>query len=166
MALKADRGRNWTDEETLVLISVWSDDVVQTELEGCYRNQHVFQKMSDELKKQGYKRSWEKCREKVKKLKKQYKEVIDNNKETGRKRKTFKYFTEMDGVLGHRPAIRPPVVISSSGKSSSFLDSGEESSVEELEETQSIEVPISEISTSSVVEVSGYCFKTIELFQH
>ena len=155
MASKADRGRNWTDEETLVLVSVWSDDVVQTELEGCHRNQHFFQKMSDELRKQGYNRTWEKCREKVKKLKKQYKEVIDNNKETGRKRKTFKYFTEMDGVLGHRPAIRPPMVISSSGKSPLLeSDEGSTCSAEELDEAQSIEVPISEISTSSVVEVS------------
>ena len=67
MALNVDRGYNWMDEGVLVIISVWSDDVIQTELKGFHQNQHIFQKMADELKKQGYERSWEKCREKVKK---------------------------------------------------------------------------------------------------
>ena len=91
MPPKANRGRNWSDEEVHCLISVWSDDVVQAELEGCHRNQHVYQRMADELRKHGYDRSWEKCREKVKKLKKDYKDVIDNNTETGRRREMFKF---------------------------------------------------------------------------
>ena len=88
-ASKHDRGRNWCDEEVRALISVWSDDVIQGELEGTHRNQHVYKKMSAELEKRGYHRSWEKCREKVKKLKQEYKKIVDNNNETGKKRKKF-----------------------------------------------------------------------------
>ena len=61
-------------------------------------------------------------------------------------------------MLGHRPAINSPVIIASPGKSSSAVDNGEESSVEELEERLSNEVTLYDISTSIVVEVSGYCF--------
>ena len=130
MPPKADRGRNCCDKEVLLLISVWSDDVNQAELEGCHRNQHIFQKMSDELAKHGYERRWEKCRDKIKKLKQEYKEVVDNNTETGRKRKTFRFFKEMDAVLGHRPATKPPSIVSS-GKPCSVVESDEESDVEE-----------------------------------
>ena len=110
---KPDRGRNWCDEEIRALISVWSDDIIQAELGGTHRNQHVYKKMSAELKKLGYHRTWDKCRDKVKKLKQDYKKVVDNNNETGRKRETFKFLKEMDAVLGHRPSITPPVTISS-----------------------------------------------------
>ena len=40
---------------------------------------------------------------------------------TGRGRKNWKYFEAMDQVLGHKPAIRPPVVIES-GESSISCD--------------------------------------------
>ena len=92
---------------------MWSDEVLQAELDGVHRNQHVYKKMSAELAKRGYHRTWDKCRDKVKKLKQDYKKVVDNNNETGRKRKTFKYLEELDAVLGHRLSITPPVTISS-----------------------------------------------------
>ena len=130
MPPKVDRGQNRSVEEVLLLISMWSDNVIQAELEGCHQNQHIFQKMADELAKHGYERRWEKCRDKIKKLKQEYKEVVDNNTETGRKRKTFRFFKEMDAVLGHRPATKPPAVVSS-GKPCSVLESDEESDVEE-----------------------------------
>ena len=65
MPPKQDRGRNWSDEEVLQLIAVWSDDVIQGELDGCHRNQHVFKKMAEALKEKGFERNW---RHKVKKL--------------------------------------------------------------------------------------------------
>ena len=80
---KPDRGRNWSDSEVRALISVWSDDVIQAELAGAHRNQHVY-KMSAELEKLGCRITWDKCRDKVKKLKQEYKKVVDNNNETGR----------------------------------------------------------------------------------
>ena len=42
-------------------------------------------------------------------------------------------FYEMDAVLGHRPAITPPVVVSS-GNPSSAVESDEDSNVKEQEE--------------------------------
>ena len=110
-----ERGRNWTEEEVYELIDVWSDDIIQSQLEGSQRNQHVYKKISQKLQEKGYERTWDQCRQKMKKLRKDYKDVVDNNGETGRKRKTFKYFDEIDAVLGCRPATRPNIIVSSSG---------------------------------------------------
>ena len=142
---KPDRGCNWSDKEIRALISVWSDDVIQAELEGAHRNQHVYKKMSAELGKLGYRRTWDKCRDKVKKLKQEYKKVVDNNNETGRKRKTFKFMEEMDAVLGHRPSITPPVTVSSA--------KSDQETNEEEQEVSSDDAGIEESSTMGQVSM-------------
>ena len=43
-----------------------------------------------------------KCRNKIKKLKVEYKGVVDINIGRGRKRKMFRYFKKLDAVLGHK----------------------------------------------------------------
>ena len=92
--------RNWSDKETLELIPLWSDDVVQEELEGR-RNKDVYQRRCAKLHEKGFERNISQCREKVKKLKKT---VVDNNTVTGRKRKTCKFYEELDRILGVKPA--------------------------------------------------------------
>ena len=155
---KADRGRNWCDEEVLLLISVWSDDVIQAELEGCHWNQHIFHQMSDELSKHEYERRWEKCKDKIKKFKQEYKEVVDDNTETGRKRKTFRFLKEIDAVLGYRPATKLPAVVPCGkpcGKPCSVVESDEESDVEE---EISREASLADDVTSTVIEVCTLLF--------
>ena len=63
------------------------------------------------MKEKGFSRDAEQCKAKIKNLKTKYRQVKDNNNKTGRGRKTFKYYDELDVVLGHRPASRPPVVL-------------------------------------------------------
>ena len=46
-----------------------------------------------------------------KKLKKSHTDVKDNNGETGRGRKTCKFYKEMDAILGHRTASAPTVLL-------------------------------------------------------
>ena len=48
------------------------------------------------------------------KLKTKYKEIKNSNGETGRGRKSCKFFDEMDRILGHRPTSVPPVLFESS----------------------------------------------------
>ena len=43
-----------------------------------------------------------KCKDKIKKLKLEYKEVVDINTGRRSKRKTFRYFKKLDAVLGHK----------------------------------------------------------------
>ena len=104
--------RNWSDKETLELISLWSDDVVQEELEGP-RNKDVYQRICTKLHEKGFERNINQCREKVKKLKKSYRTVSDNNNVTGRKRKSCKFYEELDRILGVKPATKPTFEISS-----------------------------------------------------
>ena len=59
----------WSKEETLKLISIWSDDTVQAQLEGCRRNSDVYRKIAKELTEAGYTRTLEQCRDKMKNLK-------------------------------------------------------------------------------------------------
>lgn len=119
----------WTDEETFLLIDLWGDEAVQALLEGCTRNRHVYERISGELEKGGgFKRSWSQCRDKLKKVKKQYKKIKDYHDETGRKRKEWKFFDKVDSILGCKPATRPEVVVDSSveGTSSNIMNDNDD----------------------------------------
>ena len=78
-------------------------------------NKVIYDEIARKMREQGYNRDTEQCRNKVKNLKKHYREVKDNNKETGRGRKTCKFFEELDLILGHRLATVP----------TSLLDTGD-----------------------------------------
>ena len=101
----------WTDEETIKLVELWGDEEVQALLEGCTRNKHVYDKIARGMMEEGYERSGVQCRDKLKKLKAEYKKIKDGNKETGTKRKNWKFYDCMNGVLGDKPATRPTTVI-------------------------------------------------------
>ena len=105
----------WSKEETLKLISIWSDANIQEQLEGCRRNREVYAKIARELADAGYTRSFEQCRDKMKKLRGEYKKIKDKRKETGQGRyPEWDYFDAIDAVIGHKPATQPPVVVDSS----------------------------------------------------
>ena len=50
----------WKDEVD-ALISIWGDDLVQAQLEGCKRNKLVYEKVSESMKKAGFERSAVQC---------------------------------------------------------------------------------------------------------
>ena len=63
------------------------------------------------MEEKGYVRDWQQCRNKIQYLKKEYRQIKDHNGQTGRGRKTCKYYKELDNILGHRPASVPAVVL-------------------------------------------------------
>lgn len=71
---KYERGSNWSEPEVLELLQIWSDVPVQTELVTCLRNQHVFNRIASTLRQKGINRTGDQCREKIKKLKLEYKQ--------------------------------------------------------------------------------------------
>ena len=111
MATTSTRGAAWSDTEVKTLIALWADRNVQEQIQGSVRNNHIYKKMSKDMKEKRFSRDAEQCKAKIKNLKTEYRQVKDNNNKTGRGRKTFKYYDELDAVLGHRPASRPPVVL-------------------------------------------------------
>ena len=107
-------GTTWSKEETLKLIEVWGQEAIQKQLQECKRNQTVYEEVAKEMREAGYERTYQQCRDKIKKLKGDYKKEKDKQGRTGEGRTSWDYFDAMDAVLGHRPATRPPVVIDTS----------------------------------------------------
>lgn len=107
-------GTTWSKEETLKLIEVWGQETIQKQLQECKRNQTVYEEVAKEMREAGYERTYQQCRDKIKKLKGDYKKEKDKQGRTGEGRTSWDYFDAMDAVLGHRPATRPPVVIDTS----------------------------------------------------
>ncbi|XP_060892568.1 1-aminocyclopropane-1-carboxylate synthase-like protein 1 [Labrus mixtus] len=95
-----ERGSNWTDPEIVELLQLWSDESIQIELESSLRNQRVFDRIANILREKGIYRTGDQCREKIKKMKLEYRRIKDNYKI-----KTWKFFDVMDRVLANRPAI-------------------------------------------------------------
>ncbi|XP_026520450.1 probable inactive 1-aminocyclopropane-1-carboxylate synthase-like protein 2 isoform X1 [Notechis scutatus] len=107
---KYERGTNWSDPEVVELLHLWADESVQAELESCLRNQHVFNRIAEVLREKGIHRTGDQCREKIKKMKLEYRRIKDNNK-APRGGRTWKFYEVMDRVL----ASRPPLVYSANG---------------------------------------------------
>ena len=122
------RGAIWQDEEVVALIALWGEEDIQAKLEGTTRNIKVFETISNKLKDLGFEsRTAVQCREKVKKLKADYRKMKAHNNRSGRNRKTSRYMDQLDLILGHRPASQSLVVFQSAQKE---VNSGEESDLE------------------------------------
>ncbi|XP_067152418.1 1-aminocyclopropane-1-carboxylate synthase-like protein 1 isoform X2 [Apteryx mantelli] len=101
---KYERGSNWSDPEVVELLQLWADESVQMELESCLRNQHVFNRIAEVLREKGIHRTGDQCREKIKKMKLEYRRIKDNSK-APRGGRTWKFYEVMDRVLNSRPAL-------------------------------------------------------------
>ena len=102
----------WSKEETFKLISIWSEDNIQAQLEGCKRNREVYTKIACGLSSAGYNSTYEQCREKLKKLKTECTKISYKRKKTGQGRyPKWDFYDAMDDVLGHKPSTQPAVVV-------------------------------------------------------
>lgn len=95
-----ERGSNWTDQEIVELLQLWSEDSIQIELESSLRNQRVFDCIALILREKGMFRTGDQCREKIKKMKLEYRRIKDNHKS-----RSWKFYDVMDQVLANRPAL-------------------------------------------------------------
>ncbi|XP_062272789.1 uncharacterized protein LOC133978542 [Scomber scombrus] len=102
---EAERSVNWTVEETQVLLCAWSDERVQKSLAENLRNRHVFKHLSGRMSEMGFSRSPHQCRLRVKTLKANYVRAKLQRSVDSSQPCSFKYFTEMDAVLGRRSAM-------------------------------------------------------------
>ncbi|XP_047447153.1 uncharacterized protein LOC125011824 [Mugil cephalus] len=99
---EAERSVNWTAEETQVLLCAWSDERVQKSLAENLRNRHVFKHLSARMSEMGFCRSPHQCRLRVKTLKANYVRAKLQRNFGSSQPCSFKYFAEMDAVLGRR----------------------------------------------------------------
>ena len=54
----------WNKQETYKAITIWSNNTIQVQLEGCRRNSNVYKKVAKELTEAGHNRTLEQCRDK------------------------------------------------------------------------------------------------------
>ena len=127
----------WSRNETLKLIEVWEEDNIQEQLEGCHHNREVYMHIARQLNQCGYERSFEQCREKIKKLKEEYRRIKDRLEESGQGRDEeaqWSYYEAMDRILGHKPSTIPESVVDSLAFTHSKETTSESSEVQEVNE--------------------------------
>lgn len=87
-----------------MLLCAWSDERVQKSLAENLRNRHVFKHLSTRMSEMGFSRSPHQCRLRVKTLKANYVRAKLQRSVDSSQPCSFKYFAEMDAVLGRRAA--------------------------------------------------------------
>ena len=96
------RGTLWEDREVDALIAVWGEEDIQAKLDGATRNIKVFEAIAQKLKDLGFEdRTAVQCREKIKKMKGNYRKIKAYNNRSGLNRQTYKYLEQLDSILGH-----------------------------------------------------------------
>lgn len=94
---------NWSHEETRALVAVWSEEKIQRDLQGSVRNEKVYREVSGRLTAMGMSRSAKQCRQKIKKLKQEYRKIKINTERTGAPRKTIWWYNALDTIMSERP---------------------------------------------------------------
>ncbi|KAF5894586.1 zinc finger and SCAN domain-containing protein 29-like, partial [Clarias magur] len=92
----------WTDEDVQALLNIYSEEKIQKEFESSARNARVYQQISARLEALGIRHSPQRCREKIKKMKQDYKKIKDHNRVNGANRRSGKWFERLDAILGAR----------------------------------------------------------------
>ena len=135
---------NWGKEETSKLIALWGQEEVQSQLEGCRSNRQVYEKIAIDMNASNFARNFIQCREKIKKLKAEYRAIINKkHKKTGESRTDWEYFEPLDAILGHKPATHPPIVIDTLGDELGLETQSETEEVSAACEDGGEDVPVS-----------------------
>lgn len=93
----------WTDDEVQVLLCIYAEEEIQREFESTARNDKVYAKMAARLAEMNINHTVKQVREKLKKLKQDYKKVKDHNNRSGTEKRS-KWYDRLDALLGHKPA--------------------------------------------------------------
>uniref|UniRef100_A0A4W5Q6B9 Uncharacterized protein n=1 Tax=Hucho hucho TaxID=62062 RepID=A0A4W5Q6B9_9TELE len=90
---------SWSAEEVHALLTLWADGSVQEQLLSTVRNKRVFTKLSSELAALGSTKTSKQCREKIKKLKQEYKKIKNDTSKNSSNIRGRRWFAIMDAVL-------------------------------------------------------------------
>lgn len=101
MSKKAsNRGVAWLHSEVNALLDIWADQEIQEQLAGRLHNMCIYDKISRKLKDLGFDRTGEQCREKIKKLRRDYKTVVDNNYSPAFARRLLGFYDKVHKLFG------------------------------------------------------------------
>lgn len=112
-ARSTNKGVAWLYNEVCALLDVWADREIQRQLSGRLHNMCIYERISLKLRELGITRSGEQCREKIKKLRRDYKTIVDNKYSPAFARKVLGCYDKVHEIFGKRTVWRPPHVIES-----------------------------------------------------
>ncbi len=122
--------QQWSEEETQCFLALWSSSEVQNKLEGASWTQPVFEKIQREMAAATYDQSVEQLINKLKKLKKNYK---DQKKElecsSSGQLKRNPHFAPLHSLLGNRPSNQVMGALNSATATTAMLESMVDDSV-------------------------------------
>ena len=98
-------------EEFKLLIALWSEKVVQHELNTMHNKKLGWDKISQGMADGGYSRSAPQSRVKINKLEQKHRKIRDGNKISGNQQQEWEMFEPMDRVVGYKPTYKPTVVV-------------------------------------------------------
>lgn len=104
----SNRGIAWHQSEVHALLDIWADQEIQEQLAGRLHNMCVYDKISRKLKELGFNRTGEQCREKIKKLRRDYKTVVDNNYSPAFARRLLGFYDKVHNIFGKSSTEKPP----------------------------------------------------------
>ncbi|XP_064645955.1 zinc finger and SCAN domain-containing protein 20-like [Lineus longissimus] len=112
MAANLQRSPAWSRDERLALLRIWRDEDIEGQLQGNHRNSHVYSRIAELLKLEGYDRTTDQCRNKLKSMKGDWVKARNNLGRSGTSgRNGFGDEELLDEVLGTRPIHNPRHIV-------------------------------------------------------
>ena len=117
-----EHGRLWSDEGTRAFLEIWGQDRIQRQLSGLLRNDDVFGRIVEELRRRGFSSHHSRMSRKVEGAQE---EIVDRSRRSGAGNKSdadgdgpvnFPYFTAIDAVMSGRASVSPVALLDSSYK--------------------------------------------------
>lgn len=95
-----NRGVAWLKREVNALLDIWTDQEIQDQLAGRLHNMCIYEKISRRLKELGFDRTGEQCREKIKKLRRDYRTVVRSNYSPAFARRLLGFYGKVHKIFG------------------------------------------------------------------
>ncbi|XP_076605322.1 uncharacterized protein LOC143331991 isoform X2 [Chaetodon auriga] len=131
---------NWRDDEIRELLSVRADADIVRQIKGTARDSVVYDQITSRLRDRGVNRAKAQVNNKLKALKRQYHDIVNDNGRSVNDRKTWCYFSLCEAVWGVSPTANPVALVGSveTASTSSFpeapySDSEEQTTVYETD---------------------------------
>ncbi|XP_052783060.1 uncharacterized protein LOC128219290 [Mya arenaria] len=151
--LMVEKGTNWTDSQTLLLIDCYKGYVSLVN-SGKMKKKTMWDTIGSKFQDMGYGFGSEQKCGRWKSLMRAYKNTKDSNKKSGSCRKTFEYEDQLDELFAKDPTIQPECTLSSNSTTVSKGSASDETDKDDDSSSSSTpEVPKKKASRSNASEL-------------
>ncbi|XP_037740655.2 trihelix transcription factor DF1-like [Chelonia mydas] len=104
------RAASWSLEHSQILVNLWCEASKTVDFSKSTRNDHLYQQISKKLAALQIFRTSDQCRERIKRLKREYRKTRDKNRFSGNSPMTCPFYDDFDRVLSTVPSTEPTVL--------------------------------------------------------